>query len=92
MLSRRGKSPKGSPRRRKETLELDLTVSFRFGEEPGDKVTVIDDRRVPMVGSVFDRRDALLRGFVGLLLKAGLSQPRVLAQLAPALRVLRHGR
>lgn len=92
MLSRRGKSPKGRARRQKDPLELDLTVSFRFGEEPGDKVTVIDDRRVPMVGNVFDRRDALLRGFVALLLKTGLSQPRVLAQLAPAIKLLRHGR
>lgn len=93
MLSTQSKGAKAKKRSRKdEPLDVELTVSFRFGEEPGDKVTVIDNRSVPMVGSVFDQRDSLMRGFVKLLLKAGLTQPKVLAQLVPALKLLRRGR
>lgn len=69
-----------------EPLQVDLSVSVRFGDAPEDRVTM--RRRVPMVGSMFDARDAALRGFVRLLLKAGLSRPRVLAELVPALKLL----
>lgn len=79
-------------KRAKQPIEVDLTVAFRFGDEPGDKVTVIDNRRVPMVGSVFDSRDAVVRGFVKLLLKAGLTQPRVLSEVLPAVRLLQRRR
>lgn len=75
-----------------EPFEVDLTVAFRFGEEPGDKVTMIDNRRVPMVGSVFDQRDNLVRGFVKLLLRAGLTQPKVLSEVVPAVKLLRRGK
>lgn len=84
MLSRRAQRAKAA----KEPLDVDLTVAFRFGDEPGDKVTVIDNKRVPMVGSVFDSRDVLVRGFVKMLLKAGLTQPKVLSEVLPAVRLL----
>jgi hypothetical protein len=86
MLSRRER--KAQARREAEApLEVDLSVSIRFGDKPEDRVTMIDHRRVPMVGSVFDAREALMRGFVRLLLKAGLTQPRVLSDLVPALKL-----
>lgn len=89
MLSgRRRKSKAG----REEPLDVDLTLVFRFGEEPGDAVTVIDNRRVPMVGSLFDSRDAILRGLVKNMLKAGMTQPKVLGEVVPALKLLRRRR
>jgi hypothetical protein len=69
-------------------IDVRLTVSFRFGDEPQDRVTVMNDRRVPLVGSIFDSRDAVLRGFSRLLLKAGAMQPRVAAELLPLLKLL----
>lgn len=83
-----------SPRRRNrratdEPLEVQLTVAFRFGEVPEDRVVMIDNRRIPMVNTVFDSRDAIVRGFAKLLLKAGLSQPKVLREVVPALKLLR---
>lgn len=90
MLS--GRNRKSKAGRRAEPLEVDLTVAFRFGDEPGDKVTVIDNRRVPLVGSVFDSRDLLVRGFVKLLLKAGMTQPKVLSEVIPALKLIRSKR
>lgn len=87
MLSRRERKTKEA--RADEPLDIDLTVSFRFGDEPGDKVTMIDNRRVPMVGNVFEQRDAMVRGFVRLLLKAGITQPKVLGEIVPALKLIR---
>lgn len=86
MLSTRSKRTKD--RDKDEPLDVELTVAFRFGDEPGDKVTVIENRHIPMVGSVFDSRDALMKGFVKLLLKAGLTQPKVLSEVLPAVKLL----
>lgn len=72
-----------------EPLDVELTLSFRFGDEPDDKVTMIDQRSIPMVGSVFEKRDVLVRNFVSLMLKASARQPKVLKELLPALRLLR---
>ncbi|MCC2656203.1 MAG: hypothetical protein K0Q76_1311 [Panacagrimonas sp.] len=93
MLSgRRRKSKVEREKNSEEPLEVDLTLVFRFGDQPNDAVTVIDNRRVPMVGSIFDSRDTIVRGFVRHMLKAGLSQPNVLAEVLPALRLLRRRR
>ncbi|MFC4251377.1 hypothetical protein [Sinimarinibacterium flocculans] len=78
-------------RRQAEPLEVDLTVSFRFGSEPEDRITPIDGRRLPMVNSVFQNRDRILRAFVGLMFKAGLSSPRVVGHLLPAAGAKRRG-
>jgi hypothetical protein len=75
-------------RRASQPVDIRLTVSFRFGDEPGDLVTVMDDRRIPLVGTLFDSRDAILRGFLGLMFKASLKQPKVLAEVVPALKLL----
>ena len=86
----------GRRRRRgeeEEPLEIELTVAFRFGDEPGDRITVIDGRRIPMVDSVFDSRDTIVRSFVRLLAKAAVTQPQVLREIVPALKLLpRRGR
>ena len=74
-------------------MEIELTVAFRFGDEPDDRVTVIDGRRIPMVDSVFDSRDTIVRAFVRLLTKAAVTQPKVLREIMPALKLLpRRGR
>lgn len=64
-------------RRAPEPLDVSLTVRFNYGERPEDAVTVIDDRRIPMIGSVFANRDRIIRSFVGLLLRTGLREPSV---------------
>ncbi len=83
MISKAGRS-KRVARPRNEPLEVDLTVRFRFGDEPEDTVTPVDQRRVPMVNSVFKNRDRILRAFVALMFKAGLSSPKVVGQLLPS--------
>ncbi|WP_245732377.1 hypothetical protein [Solimonas aquatica] len=71
--------------RSKEKLDVQLTVRFNFGDEPRDHVTVINQRSVPMVGSVLVNRDRIVRGFLSLLLKTAMLQPRVVRELFPYL-------
>jgi hypothetical protein len=79
-------------RRRQDPLEVRLTLRFKFGNAPADQVTVMNDRRVPMVGSVIENRDRILRAFAQTLVSAGLRQPRVLRELFPLLRWSTRGR
>ena len=80
---------KRAKRRSKEPVDVHLTVRFNFGDEPADAITVIDDRKLPMVDSVFKSRDRIVRGFVSLLLKSGLKSPAVTRELFPIMRLLR---
>lgn len=88
MIPKAGKA-KSDPDRGREPLDVSLTVRFNFGGQAADAVTVIDDRRVPMVGSVFANRDRIIRGFIGLLLKTGLTRPDVARRIIPGAGLLR---
>src|SRR3546814_15499714 len=66
--------PRRKRRREKEPLDVQLTVRFNFGAEPEDHITVIDDRRVPLVGGIIANRDRVLRGFVHLLLRTAMAR------------------
>jgi len=67
-----------SRQRRKQPMDVILTLKINFGDSPGDAMTLIEERQVPLVGSVFENRDRIAREFLRLLLKAGARQPRVL--------------
>ncbi|HEU0198659.1 MAG TPA: hypothetical protein VFQ88_15780 [Nevskiaceae bacterium] len=75
-------------RRPREPLDVNLTVDVIFGDAPGERVTMIDNRHVPMVNDVFEIRDSLMRHFILLMLRAGLTQPKVVAELVPAVKLL----
>ena len=66
--------------RRKKPMDVILTLKINLGDHPGDAVTLIDERRVPLVGSVFENRDRIAREFLALLMKAG-AHPRALRRL-----------
>lgn len=76
-------------RKKQEPLDVRLTVKVNFGDSPQEAVTVMDDRRVPMVNSVFDNRDRILRIFATTLMRVGLAQPKVVRELFPAVKLLR---
>lgn len=57
-----------------------VSLRFTFGDELGDSVQMIDDRRVPLVGSVFENRDLILHSFTLLMLRAGIMQSKVIAE------------
>ena len=70
-----------SRQRRKEPMDVILTLKINFGNSPSDAMTLIEERKVPLVGSVFENRDRIAREFLRLLLKAGASQPRLLRNM-----------
>lgn len=80
-----GGKPRRKRRRDPEPLDVQLTVRFNFGAEAEDHVTVVDHRSVPLVGGIIANRDRVLRGFVNLLLRTAMAQPRVAREIFPLL-------
>lgn len=74
-----------SRRRTRKPLELRLTVVVAFGPEDDDRVTVIDDRKVWMVGSIFQYRDRVARLAMATLIRAALMQPKMASKIMPGL-------
>jgi len=66
-------------------VEVRLTLTYRFGRGDDDSVTVMNDRAIPMVGSLFAARDKIAKGFVTTLLQAVRKRPKVLRAIAPRL-------
>ncbi|TXI03803.1 MAG: hypothetical protein E6Q76_13335 [Rhizobium sp.] len=87
--SKRDKTQDKRPSRRKEPVDVNLTVKFNFGDEADDAITILNDVRVPMVDSVFNNRDRIVKGFVSLLLKSGLKSPAVTREIFPIVRLLK---
>ena len=67
--------------RRKPPMDVVLTLKVNFGDSPHDAVTLLEETKVPLVGSVFENRDRIAREFLRLLLAATSRQPRVLKTL-----------
>ena len=83
-----GERAKGHRRREREPLQLRLSVSVRFGEAPDERVVLLDDRDIQMVGSVFRYRDKMARFMVTGLLRAAMLQPKLAARILPGLKAL----
>ena len=75
-------------RRRRDPLEVRLTVVVNFGEEEEDRVTVIEDRKIWLVGSLFAYRDRVGKLALATLIRAALMQPKVSAKILPGLSSL----
>ncbi|TAM09548.1 MAG: hypothetical protein EPN72_01765 [Nevskiaceae bacterium] len=80
--------PSSRRRRQREPLDVQLTVDVIFGDAPEERVRMIDGRHVPMVNSIFEKRDTVMRQFAMLMLHAGVSQPKVMAELVPMVKLL----
>lgn len=83
------KPPRKSRRKLREPLDVRVTFKINFGSEPADAVTVMHERRVPMVNSVFEHRDRIIRTFAMSLMRVGLAQPTVVREVFPAMKLLR---
>lgn len=71
-------------RRKKKPLDIRLTMRVRFGDQPEEQVTVVNDRRLKLVGSAFQYRDRAINFLVYEVLRAGARQPKVYGGMAPA--------
>lgn len=89
MIAKAPEAPSKSQRKSREPLDVRLTFKINFGETPADAVTVMNERRVPMVNSVFEHRDRIVRTFAMSLVRVGLSQPKVVREVFPAMKLLR---
>ena len=58
-------------------------MRLRFGDAEDDRITMIERQKVPMVHSVFENRDRIVRQFVKLLVLGGVRSPRVVRELNP---------
>ena len=72
-------------RREVEPLQVNLSVAVRFGEDEDERVVLMDDQELRMVGSIFRYRDKIARYLVSALAKAAMLQPKVAAKLFPKL-------
>ena len=61
-------------------MDVILTLKVNFGG-PGDAMTLLEEQKIPLVGSVFENRDRIAREFLRLLLAATSRHPRVLKTL-----------
>jgi hypothetical protein len=87
--TKRDKMQEKRSSRQKEPVDVNLTVKFNFGDEADDAITILNDVRVPMVDSVFNNRDRIVKGFVSLLLKSGLKSPAVTREIFPIVKLLK---
>lgn len=71
-------------KRQKQPLEIRMTMRVKFGTGPEETVTVMNNRRLRVIGSVFQHRDRAINFLVVNLLRAGTKRPAVLGRLAPA--------
>lgn len=71
-------------RRERKPVDIRLTMRVRFGTEADEQVTVVNNRRLRLIGSVFKYRDRAINFLVYEILRAGARQPKVYGGLTPA--------
>lgn len=76
-----GKRRKG----KRDPLEMRMTVVVRTGENPEDQLTLMNNRKLHMIGSVFEHRVRIQRYIVTSLFKVATRSPRAFKEIAPGL-------
>ena len=72
-------------RKRREPLAVDLTLVVRAGPEPEDRYVVMENRRIPMVGSVFRYRERIQRFMLTTMVRVATTSPSALREIAPGM-------
>lgn len=75
-----------SKRRKPEPVDLRLSFVVRTGDEDEDVVTILDEKELKMVGSVFQYRDKAARFLAMSLVKVAATNRKVFRQVVPGLR------
>lgn len=71
--------------RRHEPLSIELNVVVKTGEQPEDCVTVLEDRAVPLVGSIFRYRDRITQFSLGMVWQVVAKSPAAYREVVPGL-------
>lgn len=72
-----------------EPLEIFVSFAVRTGAEPDQHHQILDHQRIPMVGTVFDNRDRIMRYVAMNIIKVAALQTELARSLTPVLRHLR---
>ena len=73
-------------KRKEEPLDLRLSFVVKTGDEEEDVVTIMDEKEIKMVGSVFQYRDQAARFLAMSLVKVAATNKKVFRQVVPGLR------
>lgn len=65
-----------------------MTVIVNTGDAPEDHITLMRDRELKLVGSVFQYRDRIQRFLIHGLLRVATTSPAAYKELVPDLAVL----
>lgn len=72
-----------------EPLEIFVSFTVRTGKGPEHCHQILDHQRVPMVGTVFDNRDRMMRFLAVNMVKIAALQTEVARSLMPVIRNFR---
>jgi hypothetical protein len=82
-------APKRKPRSKaREPLDVRLSFVVRTGDDPEDTLTVLDEKEVIMVDSVFKYRDKAQRFLALTLVRVAATNKKVMQEIVPALRLI----
>ena len=70
--------PRRRARKEQKPLEVRLSFTVRTGQQPADEFRILQDQRVPMVGSVFMYRDKAARFLAVSLMRVAAMHKGVL--------------
>lgn len=78
--------------RRAEPLKIEMTVVVNVGDEPHDRIVLMNDRELKLVGSIFRYRNQIQRYVINGLLRVAVASPTALREFLPGLALLRRKR
>lgn len=71
--------------RRREPLEIELNLVVKTGDDPEDCVTILNQRTVPMIGSIFKYRDRITRFSLRMVWQVVAKSPAAYREVVPGL-------
>lgn len=69
-----------------EPLDIYISFAVRTGKAEHEKFQLLDNQRVPMVGTAFENRDRAVRFLAVSLVKVAALQTNLVRHLLPMLR------
>ncbi|WP_348672990.1 hypothetical protein [uncultured Abyssibacter sp.] len=77
------------PQRNPERLDIRMSFTVRYGEQPEDELVVMREREMKLIGSVFRYRDKIMQTLATTLVRVALLQPKIARRVVGATRTVR---
>lgn len=85
LLSQDESNQRSRRSRRQQPLRIELSLAVNVGDEPEDRVTILNEREIPMVDSVFRYRDRITRFGIGMVWRVVARSPAAYREIVPSL-------